>query len=93
VVRPLTVHLPHPVGTDKLARQHQVRDIRRALELRQARAKVDRHKDFAPLLLGRLGLEVLRDKVALGLLGQEAERHPAFRNDPAAAAVAPDKIL
>jgi hypothetical protein len=85
-VRPLTVHLPHPVDTDKLARQHPAKDIRRALELRPARAKVDRRKDFAPLLPGRLGPEVLRDKAVLAPLGQEAERHHAFRNAPAAAA-------
>jgi hypothetical protein len=81
------------VDTDKLARQHQVRDIRLALELRPVLPKVGRRKDIAPLLLGRLGPEVLRDKVALELLGQEAERHHAFRSAPAAAVVALDKIL
>lgn len=92
-MRPVSVHLPHPVDTDKLVRRHPAKDIRRALELRQARAKVDRRKDFAPPLPGRLGLEVPRDKVAPALLGQEAERHPVFRNAPAVAAVALDRIL
>jgi len=86
VVRPLTVHLRHPVGTDKLARQHPAKDIRRALELRQAPLKADRRKDIAPLLRGRLDPEVLQDKVAPALLGQEVERHRAFRNAPVAAA-------
>jgi hypothetical protein len=92
VVRPLTVPPPHPVDTDKLVRQHPVKDIQRALELLPVPPKVDLLKDIAPLLPGRLGLEVLRDKVAPALLGREAERHHAFRNAPAAEVVARDKI-
>jgi hypothetical protein len=80
------------VDTDKLARQHPVKDIQRVLELLPVPPKVDLLKDIAPLLRGRLGLEVLRDKVAPALLGQEAEHRPAFRNAPAAEVVARDKI-
>jgi hypothetical protein len=92
VVRLLTVPPPHPADTDKLVRQHPASDIQRALELRPVLRKVGRRKDIVPPLLGRLGLEARRAKVAPALPGQEAERHHAFRSVLAVAAVARDKI-